>query len=86
MEPIYQKEFEVTDMFVDCYGRMKPSKILFLAQDIAGLHSAQLGLDYDTLLQSGCSGPSPGTGCRSHACRKAVKSSGWKPGPCLPPG
>ena len=49
MEPIYQKEFEVTDMFVDCYGRMKPSKILFLAQDIAGLHSAQLGLDYDTL-------------------------------------
>ena len=49
MEPIYQKEFEVTDMFVDCYGRMKPSKILFLAQDIAGLHSAELGLDYDTL-------------------------------------
>jgi len=51
MEPIYVDNFQVTDIAVDCYGRLKPSMILFFAQEIAGRHCVQLALDYDTLAQ-----------------------------------
>ncbi len=49
MEPIFQKEFQITDIHVDCFGRMKTSMILFLAQEIAGSHCQLLQVDYDTL-------------------------------------
>ena len=49
MEPLYSQNFEVTDIAVDCYGRMKTSMILFLAQEIAGRHCVSLSVDYDTL-------------------------------------
>ena len=49
MEPIYQKEFEIDDSRVDCFGRMKPSQILYVAQEMGGEHSALMALDYDTL-------------------------------------
>ena len=49
MEPIYTDHFSVTDIAVDCYGRLKPSMILFFAQEIAGRHCVQLEVDYDTL-------------------------------------
>jgi len=49
MEPIYTDHFPVTDIAVDCYGRLKPSMILFFAQEIAGRHCVQLEVDYDTL-------------------------------------
>ena len=49
MEPIYIHKYTVTDNEVDCFGRLKPSMILFYAQDIAGLHCIDLALDYDTL-------------------------------------
>ena len=49
MEPIFQQNFEITDVYVDCYGRLKPSMILFFAQEVAGLHCNQLAVDYDTL-------------------------------------
>lgn len=51
MEPIYTDHFQVTDIAVDCYGRLKPSMILFFAQEIAGRHCVQLALDYDTLAE-----------------------------------
>ena len=51
MEPIYIDNFQITDIAVDCYGRLKPSMILFFAQEIAGRHCVQLALDYDTLAQ-----------------------------------
>ena len=51
MQPIYTDHFQITDIAVDCYGRMKPSMILFLAQEIAGRHCVQLALDYDTLAE-----------------------------------
>lgn len=38
MEPIFQKDFEITDICVDRYGRLKPSVILLFAQEIAGMH------------------------------------------------
>jgi len=53
MEPIYTQKFEITDLHVDCYGRLLPSKILCLMQEVAGIHFAQLSMDYDTLAQRG---------------------------------
>ena len=49
MEPLYIQNFEITDIAVDRYGRMKPSMILFIAQEIAGRHCLELSVDYDTL-------------------------------------
>lgn len=51
MEPIYRQTFPVTDMEVDRYGRLRPSAILYYAQEIAGQHCELLRLDYDTLAQ-----------------------------------
>ena len=49
MKPIYTQEFTVTDIAVDRYGRLKPSMILFFAQEIAGKHCVELSVDYETL-------------------------------------
>ena len=49
MEPIYQQDFEITDVYVDCCGRLKPSMILYFAQEVAGHHCMELSVDYDTL-------------------------------------
>ena len=49
MKPIYTQEFTITDVFVDCYGRLKNSMILYLAQEVAGKHFTELAMDYDTL-------------------------------------
>ena len=49
MEPVFQKDYVINDMFVDRYGRMKPAAVLFLAQEVAGMHCYELELDYDTL-------------------------------------
>ena len=53
MEPIYSQTFEITDLHIDCYGRLLPSKILYLMQEVAGNHFAQISMDYDTLAQRG---------------------------------
>ena len=49
MEPLYVQSFEISDNVVDCYGRLKPSMILFFAQEVAGQHCNLLSVDYDTL-------------------------------------
>ncbi len=49
MESFFQRDFEITDMCVDRYGRLRPSAILYFAQEIAGMHCTELALDYDTL-------------------------------------
>ena len=36
MEPIYTDHFSVTDIAVDCYGRLKPSMLLYLAVGTLG--------------------------------------------------
>ena len=53
MEPIYSQSFEISDLHVDCYGRLLPSKILYLMQEVAGTHFAKLSMDYDSLSQRG---------------------------------
>ena len=53
MQPIYQQEFQITDAFVDCHGRLKSSMILYFAQEVAGNHFALLSMDYDSLARRG---------------------------------
>ena len=53
MEPIYQQEFTVSDAYVDCFGRLKPSMILYFAQEVAGQHFARLSMDYESLAERG---------------------------------
>ena len=53
MEPIYQQEFLISDSYVDRFGRLKPSAILFFAQEVAGDHVALLSMDYDSLYRQG---------------------------------
>ena len=49
MEPIYTQPFHINDSAVDRYGRLKPSMILFYAQEVAGRHAYLLGAGYDAL-------------------------------------
>ena len=49
MEPLYSQNFEITDHFVDCFGRMTPASILLMIQEVAGKHCTALSVDYDTL-------------------------------------
>ena len=41
--------YTIEDNEVDCFGYLKPSMILFYAQDIAGRHCVDLALDYETM-------------------------------------
>ena len=51
MEPIYQQKFHLNDSYVDCFGRLKPATLLFLVQEVAGIHATSLGAGYDALAQ-----------------------------------
>ena len=53
MEPIYSEEFKITGLYIDCFGRLLPSKILYMMQEVAGNHFAQMAMDYDSLAQRG---------------------------------
>ena len=50
MEPIYQQEFHINDAAVDCFGRLRPSMLLFYVQEVAGLHASTLGAGFDALM------------------------------------
>ena len=50
MEPIYQQSFQINDAAVDCFGRLKPSMLLFYVQEVSGLHASTLGAGYDALM------------------------------------
>jgi len=49
MHPIYQQEFHINDAAVDCFGRLKPSMLLFYVQEVAGIHATSLGAGFDAL-------------------------------------
>ena len=53
MNSIFQTQFTVTPAHTDCFGRAKPSSLLYFAQEAAGAHCRQLALDWDTLAQRG---------------------------------
>lgn len=49
LEYIYKQTYAVSAEDADSFGRLKPSAILWFAQEIAGEHCIQLGTDWDTL-------------------------------------
>lgn len=49
MEPLYVKEFEVSPVAVDQFGRLKTGRLLAFLQEAAGDHSAILGTDQKAL-------------------------------------
>ena len=51
MEMIYRKRFSLTDLHVDCFLRLKKSVLLYLAQEVAADHAAQLGTGWEKLNQ-----------------------------------
>ena len=53
MDPIYSLTYPIDDLTVDRFGNMKPSAMLFLAQEAAGQHCNYLGVDYDSLAAKG---------------------------------
>ena len=53
MQPIFQQNFTITDNCVDCFGRLKPSMILYYVQEVAGRHFDVISMDYDALAQKG---------------------------------
>ncbi|MCD7754865.1 MAG: thioesterase [Firmicutes bacterium] len=53
MQPIFRRSYEIRDHEVDRFGRLKPSAILYFAQDAAGFHCDQLALGHDILAGRG---------------------------------
>ena len=49
MEPIYKHQFDVKEIHVDRFGRVKPSVLLYFVQEAAGKHCALLEVDHETL-------------------------------------
>lgn len=53
MEPIYRKKYTIDVDAVDRFGGLKPSRMLLMAQQIAGEHSSAIGLTYEALASQG---------------------------------
>lgn len=51
MQPIYQQDFKISTLYVDRYGRLLPSKLLYILQEVAGKHFSELSMDYDSLAE-----------------------------------
>ena len=51
MEMIYRKTFSISDLHADCFLRLKPSVLLYFAQEVAADHAYQLGTGWETLHQ-----------------------------------
>ena len=51
MNKIFEKEYTLRAGDFDKYNRLKPSSILDIFQDIAGLHSEELNLGFEAMLQ-----------------------------------
>lgn len=45
----YRQSITISDIHLDCFGRVKPSVLFYFAQDVAGKHAALLGADWETL-------------------------------------
>ena len=49
MEMIYSKDFELTDLHVDCHRRLKSSVLLYLVQEVSTDHAVMLGSGWESL-------------------------------------
>lgn len=53
MESVFTQTYDIKDNMVDCQGYLKPSQILFIAQDMGGRHCKELTLSYDDMAAKG---------------------------------
>ncbi len=53
MNHIFRKSYTVTDHAVDRFDRLRPSMLLFYAQDAATSHCLELGLDWESMAAKG---------------------------------
>lgn len=48
---MYTQEFTLNDLHVDCFGRLKPAVMLWLIQEVSGIHASQLGASWEALAE-----------------------------------
>ena len=53
MDSVFSQKFVITPAHVDCFGRAKASSLLYFAQEAAGGHCRELGVDWETLAKQG---------------------------------
>ena len=53
MDHAFSKSYTITDNATDRYDRLRPSMLLFFAQDAATNHCARLGMDWNTMAAKG---------------------------------
>ena len=53
MEPIHRIQFTIDHVHLDCFGRCKPSTLLYFAQEAAERHCLILAADWQTLQEKG---------------------------------
>ena len=53
MEAVFTQNYEIKDNMVDRFGNLKPSQILFIAQDMGTRHCVELSLSYEALASKG---------------------------------
>ena len=53
MESIYTQNFNIADIHVDRYGKLKLSTLLYFAQEVAGRHFDGLAMTYEQLAEKG---------------------------------
>ena len=51
MDTVFKKTYKIETMHLDRFGRVKPSVMLYFAQEVATGHCDLLALDWDTLAQ-----------------------------------
>lgn len=51
MEPIYRQNFLLTDVYLDCFRRLKPSAMLYFIQEMSSNHAALLGTGWEDLAE-----------------------------------
>ncbi len=49
MESVFSQNYEIVPLHLDCHGRVKPSVLLYFAQEAAAEHCVTLGADRETL-------------------------------------
>lgn len=53
MEYLFRKTYTVTDNATDRFDRLRPSMLLFFAQDAATSHCSEIGMDWNTMAARG---------------------------------
>lgn len=49
MTTVFQAKFQIDATHSDCFGRLKPSSILYFVQEVAGQNCKELAVDWDTM-------------------------------------